>query len=602
MYKPGGTIADALANIDQKNWVLPAIQREFVWKTHQITGFFDSLMRGFPFGTFLFWTVRSDQSHNWKFYDFVREFHERDQRHCPELGSINNRAVAAVLDGQQRLTALNIGLRGSMALKRKYARKASSDAYPVWHLYLNLLSRKAVVDAPEGELENQRYDFRFMEDERPYEPGVECWFRVDRALGLQSGPSMLKLLTDMGLEGDDLNVAFAALDRLHNAVHVDPTIHYYEEASPDLQRVLNIFIRLNSAGTLLSQADLLHSIIVSQWKGSDARRDIAALVDEMNRVGAGFTFTTNFVLKASLMLSEIASVGFRVENFTRPNVEIVECHWKEIKSALLLTAALASNFGLNWRNLKAVSSLLPIAYYLYKIGSPEAYLHHTKFAADRAEVRRWLIASLLKPSGVWGSGLDTLLTHLRTVIRDNYESGFPASDLRDVMAGRGKSLSFDDREIDGLLNLEYSQPNTFLALTLLYPFVDLRNQYHVDHIYPESKLRWQALRKLELSPDDESWISARRNRLPNLQLLNGPENNEKRALLPGEWLQKRFPDAAAQAHYCAEHDIGRDAAAGLSGFRDFYTVRSEKLRAKLKAILNQPHLVHEPATGDPAAS
>jgi hypothetical protein len=362
MYKPGGSIRDALASIEQKNWVLPAIQREFVWRPDQVTGFFDSLMRGFPFGTFLFWRIEPERVGDWKFYDFMRDYHERDHRHCPELGPVSNRSLAAVLDGQQRLTALNIGLRGSMALKRKHARKASADAYPKWHLYLNLLSRLHEQEVAEGQLERQRYDFRLIEDCRPYVAGQEFWFRVGDILTLQTGPSMLRLLTERGLEGDDINPAFEALDRLHKVIHVDPLVYYYEESGADLERVLNIFIRLNSAGTLLSQSDFLHSIIVSQWAHLDARREIAALVDELNRIGAGFNFNQNFVLKAGLMLADVASVGFRVDNFTQANMTRLEENWSRIRSALILTVHLEDQFGFNWRNLRAVSSLLPIAY------------------------------------------------------------------------------------------------------------------------------------------------------------------------------------------------------------------------------------------------
>ena len=71
MYKPGGTIADALGAIQKKEYVLPAIQREFVWKPEQIERLFDSLMQGYPFGTFLFWKVGSETSSKFKFYDFV---------------------------------------------------------------------------------------------------------------------------------------------------------------------------------------------------------------------------------------------------------------------------------------------------------------------------------------------------------------------------------------------------------------------------------------------------------------------------------------------------------------------------------------------------
>src|SRR5436190_11631735 len=102
MYKPGGTIATALGRIQQTNYVLPAIQREFVWKPEQIERLFDSLMQGYPFGTFLFWRVGPEKSSEFKFYKFMLNYHQRDAAHCEELGGILNQSVTAVLDGQQR--------------------------------------------------------------------------------------------------------------------------------------------------------------------------------------------------------------------------------------------------------------------------------------------------------------------------------------------------------------------------------------------------------------------------------------------------------------------------------------------------------------------
>ena len=130
MYKPEGTVKEALSRIEKGDYVLPAIQREFVWEPEQICSFFDSLMRGYPFGTFLFWRIDQANSANYKFYGFVRDYHERDRPHCPELGLVRNRPLTAVLDGQQRLTALNIGLRGSISLREPYKRKSSLNAYP----------------------------------------------------------------------------------------------------------------------------------------------------------------------------------------------------------------------------------------------------------------------------------------------------------------------------------------------------------------------------------------------------------------------------------------------------------------------------------------
>src|SRR5258708_14124056 len=118
MSQTGGTIKETLQAIQQSKYVLPAIQREFVWKPEQIERLFDSLMQGYPFGTFLFWKVDASTSGKFKFYDFVLNYHQRDAAHCPELPALHDQAVTAVLDGQQRLTALNIGLRGSMSIKQ----------------------------------------------------------------------------------------------------------------------------------------------------------------------------------------------------------------------------------------------------------------------------------------------------------------------------------------------------------------------------------------------------------------------------------------------------------------------------------------------------
>jgi hypothetical protein len=107
MYKPGGTIAVALGRIQNTSYVLPAIQREFVWKPEQIERLCDSLMQGYPFGTFLFWTVRPETSSKFKFYDFVLNYHQRDAAHCPELGKIHNQTVTCPASAFTRQIGVN---------------------------------------------------------------------------------------------------------------------------------------------------------------------------------------------------------------------------------------------------------------------------------------------------------------------------------------------------------------------------------------------------------------------------------------------------------------------------------------------------------------
>jgi hypothetical protein len=586
MYKPGGTIADALKSIQNKSYVLPAIQREFVWKPEQIEKLFDSLMQGYPFGTFLFWKVEESTSSKFKFYDFVLNYHQRDGAHCPELGKMHHQSVTAVLDGQQRLTALNIGLRGSMAIKQPNKWWNNPDAFPVRTLRLDLLAPR--IPDEDGAI----YRFKFLDDSQAARDEGKHWFRVADILDIRDAPDMLATLTKLGLEGGDLNSAFRMLDRLYRVVHTDPLIYYYEESGQDLERVLNIFIRLNSGGTVLSYSDLLLSVAVAQWQQIDARAEIHKLVDELNRIGTGFALSQDFVLKAGLMLADIASVGFKVENFTSANMAVLEANWPKIRSALVRTVELAANFGLNGQTLRADSALLPIAYYLYQRGAPANYVTHGQFAADRETIRGWLIRSLLKASGIWGSGLDTFLTALRETIKENVTSTFPATGLRDVMTQRGKSLTFEPAEIEDLLHMEYGDKRVFALLSLLFPFVDFHNQFHIDHVFPISRFSRPQLLKAGFQEDEIAMLAQHSNELPNLQLLEGAINNEKRAMMPAAWLGKLQADSAVQQHYREKHLLG-DLPADMQGFEAFYAARREKLRAKLMELLGAPHAAAE---------
>ena len=117
------TIFETIKGINQM-YYLPSIQRKFVWSVGQIEKLFDSLMQGYPIGTFLFWSVEKggDPSHidEYTFYEFINNYSEKNALEFiqtkVEKPSMKERIVA-VLDGQQRLSSLFCALRGSYALK-----------------------------------------------------------------------------------------------------------------------------------------------------------------------------------------------------------------------------------------------------------------------------------------------------------------------------------------------------------------------------------------------------------------------------------------------------------------------------------------------------
>jgi hypothetical protein len=457
------TIEKALERIQSQEYVLPAIQREFAWSTDQVIRLFDSLMRGYPIGSFLFWQVKPrdplepDEARDFVFYGFIRDYHEFKSPHCPRLDIARDRPVTAILDGQQRLTALNIGLRGSHAEKLARRWRNNLDAYPVKRLYLKL-------DGPAAENElGMEYDFRFLSDDAAREDG-SVWFRVAEILTYDHATTVFEYIQRVGLA--ESMFAFKALNRLHAVVRQDGIVSYFEEEAQDLDKVLNIFIRVNSGGTVLSYSDLLLSIATAQWAELDARDAIHGLVDEINAPPQSFAFSKDLVLKAGLVLTDVTDIRFKVTNFNRTNMSTLEKEWGHVSFSVRLAARLLSEFGFSDENLPADSPLVPVAYYLHRRQADDGYLTSVRDGEDRETIRRWVIRSLVK-AGVWGSGLDTLLAALRRAIKEATNPGFPVTALEKEMAVLGKSLAFGSEEIDDLVETPYGNRRVFPLLGLL---------------------------------------------------------------------------------------------------------------------------------------
>lgn len=579
MYQAGGTIRGLLDKVAEQEYLLPAIQREFVWKPEQICRLFDSLLQDYPFGTFLFWKIKPENREKYQFYQFMQHYHERDNYHCENVSKLPDREFTAVLDGQQRITALNIGLRGSFAWKLNGKWWSNDDAFPVRYLYLNLLG--------EPNLETgSKYQFEFLtEDRGSIISDSEYWFKVARIMNEDEDELVDEVQDSDILTTDQKKEARKALRELYRTIHFKDKIAYYEESDQSLEKVLNIFIRMNSGGTTLSYSDLLLSIAVAQWGDLDAREEIHNLVDEMNRVGDGFNISKDLVLKAGLMLSDIGSVGFKVENFNKENMAILEANWHSIKEALILSMQLLASYGFNAQNLRANSAVLPLAYYLYHRKLDLSYLSRVEHAEDRERIRHWLVRSMLKASGIWGSGLDTLLTLLRADIQQFGSDSFPVDKIESTMQQRGKSLRFDDEEVDELAELSYKNPRTFALLTLIFPGFDFSHHFHVDHIYPKGLFTKSKLTKAGVPEELQDQMIEASNRLPNLQLLEGSVNNQKRQKMPHDWYLQQWPNSDARQSHLQSQAIS-SLPEDIQDFMSFYDQRHETLLARIRMALN----------------
>lgn len=581
------TIGRVLDQIN-RSYFLPAIQRPYVWQPEQIVALFDSLLKGYPISSFLFWEIRPERRADWEIYKFVENFRHGDTHN--EMAEPDGRDVVLVLDGQQRLTSLLIGLRGTYAVRAKYGRRHNPDAWSRQRLYIDLLKDPASDDeASDDEDLGVTYGLRFFEGE-PKGSAQHLWMKVGRILDCTSDDAfdrlrdeMLDALPDTATRAQT-RVAERILDRLYRTVWKDGVISYYTEKDQSYDRVLDIFIRANDGGTKLSKSDLLLSMITSKWAGVSARQEIYAFVDHINEgLAAKNRLDKDFVMKSCLVLCDL-DPRYKVSNFTTANLARIEANWARIKTSLEATLQLVNRFGIDAETLTSLNALLPIAYYLHRTGAGSLD-GSTPFEASNAKrIQHWLLGSLL--NGVFGGSSDRTIGVARSIIHDALRAGrdFPHHALAEGLASRGRVAGFDENNIEGVLDTGYGRRTCFLALSLLYDAHAWGSTpHHIDHIIPRSLADRKALMAQNLSESLIERILASVNRLGNLQLLLARENLEKSNLPFGQWLQTR--DGA----FLDRHLIpNKPSLWHVSALPEFVAAREELIRQRLRRLDFEP--------------
>ena len=592
-YEKPITIKEAIDAIADDEYLLPAIQREFEWGTDRIETLFDSLMRDYPISTFLFWKVKAEDVTKFKFYRFLKNYHERDERHNQEASLSGQRDIIAILDGQQRLTSIYLGLRGSYAARLPYYRKSSDHAYPKKQLFLNLLRGSEDIA--------MEYDFQFLAEEEAKErTDSQFWVPVGKVLEFKEYEDASDWVND---ELEDFSAELdEPLDKegkksgrrrfctLYRVVCERETINFYLEQSEELDKVLQIFIRINQGGLQLSYSDLLLSIATAQWKILDARKEIHEFVDRINDVGKGFNFNKDFVLKSCLVLADIKDVAFKVDNFSSENMEKIEAQWEDISNAIVLAVRLAAHFGFDDRTLTSANAMIPIAYFLKKKEIGDSVLNSSRHDDNRTRIKQWLIRALLKKH--FGGTPDALYPNYRKLVQD-CDGTFPLNQILERFSGTNKSLDFYQEDIENLLTVNYGSAFAFMLLSLFYP-LQHDYEFHQDHIHPKKHFTRRRLEAFGIDSEErrEAYLE-RVNHLPNLQLLQATPNIEKGAKMFEEWLTEANPDPSQLHQYQELHLIPAGQSLAFDNFLDFYGAREELLRARLKAILKVKQVASE---------
>ena len=531
---------------------LPNIQRPFVWREDQIERLFDSIMREYPISTLLVWHTKS-RIRRRKFIDNYRSTIRLIDFYVPE----DDKTKLLVLDGQQRLQSLFIGLKGS---------------YEKRELYFDILSGDLV--APE----DVRYKFKFLDAEKATFPWVrfkdivfsnDLTNRIARSIMNNTGRD----LTEAEKERIEDNVAriwqqFSNKDLI---VYQElDSINYPETYNED--DVVEIFIRANSGGTRLGKSDLLFSLLTSSWEDADERME--ELLDDLNRVG--YDFTRDFILKTCLALLD-KGAAYEVSKFRDLHIrqELID-KWEEISAAIrdVRDYLYSKTFIRTDRAMPSYLVLIPIIYFRYHFPA--------KWNAVQ-NLDEYLLRTFL--AGAFSGTPDNLIDRCTKLITATGE--FNVSDIFGVIREDGRSLDIMENTLFGQY---YGSKNIHLIFNLWYRQFNYTPAYQnnlpeVDHIFPQSLLR--KVKKVNPRTGRQDllrYYQEDRDQIANLMLLTAEENgfSGKRDIPPNEWFTGR-DDAYLEMHLIPKNpDLWE-----LENYEAFIEERKRLILGKFSHILQR---------------
>jgi uncharacterized protein with ParB-like and HNH nuclease domain len=588
------SVKEVIEMIGNNSVYLPAIQRKFVWEHEKIESLFDSIMRGYPIGTFLFWFVKGEEKSEYTFYKFLDGYHEKDKYENliapkPEL----KEEIIGVLDGQQRLSSMYIPLQFSYAYRRPHARKDSPDSYPERWFYLNILK-----EPKEEEEQDFVYEFKFLtKTEAKQTDKGHIWFPVKDVLTWGNDPEIDSyyegLLASVGTSSeakeslkDRRTLVKKTLRIIHQRLVLEKLINYFKVTEPELDNILDIFIRVNSGGTPLEKSDLLFSTIVANWE--EGRKEIEAFLRQINEKGDRFKFDIDFIMRSCLVLTD-CPVLFKVNSFKKENIDRIKNGWERIKTAIIAVVDLLVESGFNEENLTSQNAIIPIAYHFMKNGNSDI--------SSKSELRKYLIHSLLK--GTYGGQGDRVLSSIRESLRKEEppksktyvlkQSNFLLSQLFLTDLPSNRSLKIADEDVEEIL--EYPKgAYTFMVLSLLYSSLKFGQvKFHQDHIYPASMFSEAQLAKNGISKEKWDNWQQKKDRLPNMQLMEGKENESKNKTPFKDWLYGRdssgHPNVADPMKFKKDNYISESVSLDFKDFEVFYQERKNRFRTEIKRVL-----------------
>ena len=492
---------------------LPNIQRNFVWSEIQIERLFDSIMREYPIGTLLIWKTKN----NVRKRKFIDDYQKETRLSTYFVVVEDRRKKMLVLDGQQRLQSMFIGLMGTYERKELYfyilsGEPAHPDDIRFRFKFLNN------SDIPPGYI---KFKEIVLSDKRYSQISKDIISQLGETI---SEREKQRIEDNVGLIvkvfNSDSTVVYQEIDS------IDEELKYSEED------IVEIFIRANSGGTPLGKSDLMFSLLTVSWEESNEK--LEELIDELNKTG--FVFTRDFILKTCLTLLD-KGAAYNIEKFRLESTrdEIVQ-KWDAISDAIkdVEDFVYGKTYIRTDRALPSYLALIPMIYFRY---------HFKDKWNTTQKLDEYLIRSLM--AGAFGGTPDNLIDKIVKYIQK--EQRFTTEDIFGIIRRDGRSLELDEESI---LRNHYGSKNVHLFFNFWYKDFNYHPSFEnnlpqVDHIFPQSKLK--QIKEVNPTTNRRDLLKYRkeeRDQFANLMLLTQEENGAggKCDTLPEIWFADKSPE------------------------------------------------------------
>ena len=485
----------AIRNMDA---VLPEFQREYVWEREQAKQLMVSLFRDYPTGSLLFWKTKTPPE---------------IKNNAVDTSKIGTASV--ILDGQQRLTTLYL---------------LTQDEIPPYYVEADIKNdpRNLYFDLESGDF--QYYQKLRMEPNPAWKSVTDCFCRKD-INPFQIAQQKTSLQDEQFKIAQTLN---DNLNRLRNIMEKEYPIQTVPTTA-DIDDAIDVFDRVNSMGTKLTDAELALAHICGKWP--QARQVMKKYIASLGVIH--FHFSLSFMVRCLVAVTQGRALFETIHDISEQEAQK---GWEKLKKVLDYVVSILPKYVYvhSTEDLNTTNILVPWVAYLGR---------HERFESD-AIIRRavhWFYAA-----SAWGrySGqTDTKLDHDISIIQQN-DAPWTAL-VNTIIDQRGRiELTASDLEGRGKGHPLYRM--TYILVKALGGVdwcnglpLDIKQQgsylIHSHHIYPQSRLY------AEGGYETHNHLHKKLvNEIANRAFLTADSNWDLGSDLPEMYLpevQKRFPGA-----------------------------------------------------------